>query len=274
MTFFNKLSDLQNKDFTSPWRNDNEEKLRTENLNLWINGNQILKNISIEIPRNKITCIIGPSGCGKSTLLKTFNRLIDMTEGVKINGKIYLGDIDIIKADSDELTEIRRRIGLVPQRPCPLPMSIYNNIAYGCKIHGITKRKDLNHIVVKYLNEVGLWNEVKQRLRSPAVGLSIGQQQRLCLARSLAVEPEVILADEATSALDPISSKIVEDLFVSLKEKYSIVMVTHTIRQALRIADYVIFIYMGEIIETGSAEDVFHHPKYELTQNYLSGIFS
>lgn len=233
-----------------------------------------MKNISVELPCNKITCIVGPSGCGKSTLLKTFNRLIDMTEGVKISGNVFLGNENIVKAGFDDLTEIRRRIGLVPQRPCPLPMSIYGNIAYGCKIHGVRKRRELNRIVVKYLNEVGLWNEVKNRLRSPAVGLSIGQQQRLCLARSLAVEPEYILADEATSALDPQSSKIVEDLFVRLKEKYSIVMVTHTLHQAMRIADYVIFIYMGEIIETGTADEVFHHPKHELTKNYLSGVFS
>ncbi|MBR1992046.1 MAG: phosphate ABC transporter ATP-binding protein [Bacteroidales bacterium] len=274
MPLFQKLSDLKNEDFASPWANDGKSRLYTENLSLSIHGNRILKNISVELPCNKITCIVGPSGCGKSTLLKTFNRLIDMTEGVKISGNVFLGNENIVKAGFDDLTEIRRRIGLVPQRPCPLPMSIYGNIAYGCKIHGVRKRRELNRIVVKYLNEVGLWNEVKNRLRSPAVGLSIGQQQRLCLARSLAVEPEYILADEATSALDPQSSKIVEDLFVRLKEKYSIVMVTHTLHQAMRIADYVIFIYMGEIIETGTADEVFHHPKHELTKNYLSGVFS
>ncbi len=277
--FLHKLSNSENgypKEDFALFKKESEgpTTLHTENLNVSINDNHILKDVSIEIPRNKITCIVGPSGCGKSTLLKTFNRIIDMTEGVKISGKVSLGNENIAKASFNDLTEIRRRIGLVPQRPCPLPMSIYDNIAYGCRIHGIHKRRDLNKIVIHYLSEVGLWNEVRKRLNAPASGLSIGQQQRLCLARSLAVEPEVILADEATSALDPISSKIVEDLFVRLKEDYTIVMVTHTLRQALRIADYVVFIYMGQIIEYGPAKDVFEHPKNELTQNYLSGVFS
>ena len=201
-------------------------RLEVRHLDLSIGTQQILKDISLQIPENKITCIIGPSGCGKST------------------------------------------------RPCPLPMSIYDNVAYGCRIHGIRGRRQLDAVVEHYLNEVGLWDEVKERLRESATGLSIGQQQRLCLARSLAVEPEFILADEATSALDPQSSKTVEDLFVKLKEHYSIIMVTHTLRQALRIADYVVFIYMGEIIETGNAGQVFHHPQHELTRNYLSGVFS
>ncbi len=253
---------------------DESSGLYCENLNVSINGNHILKDVSLKIPKNKITCIVGPSGCGKSTLLKTFNRIIDMTEGVKISGKIMLGSENIADMSFNDLTEIRRRIGLVPQRPCPLPMSIYDNIAYGCRIHGITKRKDLNKIVVHYLNEVGLWNEVRNRLQTPATGLSIGQQQRLCLARSIAIEPEIILADEATSALDPVSSKIVEDLFVRLKEDYTIVMVTHTLRQALRIADYAVFIYMGKIVEEGHAKEVFENPQNELTKNYLSGVFS
>lgn len=253
---------------------DESSGLYCENLNVSINGNHILKDVSLKIPKNKITCIVGPSGCGKSTLLKTFNRIIDMTEGVKISGKIMLGGENVANMSFNDLTEIRRRIGLVPQRPCPLPMSIYDNIAYGCRIHGVTKRKDLNKIVVHYLNEVGLWDEVRNRLRTSATGLSIGQQQRLCLARSIAIEPEIILADEATSALDPVSSKIVEDLFVRLKEDYTIVMVTHTLRQALRIADYAVFIYMGKIVEEGSAKEVFENPQNELTKNYLSGVFS
>lgn len=253
---------------------DTGARLEVRHLDLSIGNQQILKDISLQIPENKITCIIGPSGCGKSTLLKSFNRLIDSVDGVRMRGSITLGEQDILRSDGAELIDLRRRIGLVPQRPCPLPMSIYDNVAYGCRIHGIRGRRKLDVVVEHYLSEVGLWDEVKERLRAPASSLSIGQQQRLCLARSLAVEPEFILADEATSALDPQSSKIVEDLFVKLKEHYSIIMVTHTLRQALRIADYVVFIYMGEVIETGDAEQVFHHPQHELTRNYLSGVFS
>lgn len=253
---------------------DTGARLEVRHLDLSIGNQQILKDISLQIPENKITCIIGPSGCGKSTLLKSFNRLIDSVDGVRMRGSITLGEQDILRSDGAELIDLRRRIGLVPQRPCPLPMSIYDNVAYGCRIHGIRGRRKLDVVVEHYLSEVGLWDEVKERLRAPASSLSIGQQQRLCLARSLAVEPEFILADEAPSALDPQSSKIVEDLFVKLKEHYSIIMVTHTLRQALRIADYVVFIYMGEVIETGDAEQVFHHPQHELTRNYLSGVFS
>ena len=253
---------------------DRNAQLEVRGLNLAIGGQQILHDINVQIPKNKITCIIGPSGCGKSTLLKSLNRLTDSIEGISIDGNIMLGDKDIVHSGAAEITELRRRIGLVPQRPCPLPMSIFDNVAYGCRIHGIRGRRRLYAVVKHYLSEVGLWDEVRDRLREPAIRLSIGQQQRLCLARSLAVEPEYILADEATSALDPVSSNTVEDLFVKLKENYSIVMVTHTLRQALRIADYVIFIYMGRIIEAGPAEQVFRNPQNELTRNYLSGVFS
>lgn len=251
-----------------------DARLEVRHFDLSIGDQPILKDISLQIPEHKITCIIGPSGCGKSTLLKSFNRLIDSVDGVRMRGSITLGGQDILRSNGADLIDLRRRIGLVPQRPCPLPMSIYGNIAYGCRIHGIRGRRKLDAVVRHYLTEVGLWDEVKERLREPASGLSIGQQQRLCLARSLAVEPEFILADEATSALDPQSSKTVEDLFVKLKEHYSIIMVTHTLRQALRIADYVVFIYMGEVVETGDAGQVFHHPQHELTRNYLSGVFS
>lgn len=249
-------------------------RLEVQHFDLSIGNQPILKDIGLQIPEHKITCIIGPSGCGKSTLLKSFNRLIDSVDGVRMRGSITLGGQDILRSDGADLIDLRRRIGLVPQRPCPLPMSIYDNVAYGCRIHGIRGRRKLDAVVEHYLREVGLWDEVKERLREPATGLSIGQLQRLCLARSLAVEPEFILADEATSALDPQSSKTVEDLFVKLKEHYSIIMVTHTLRQALRIADYVVFIYMGEVIEAGDAEQVFHRPQHELTRNYLSGVFS
>ena len=248
--------------------------LATRDLNIRIGKSHILKNVNVEIPQNKITCIIGPSGCGKTTLLRTFNRLVDSIENVKIDGEVNLGKQDIIGAGPGQMTELRRNIGLVPQRPCPLPMSIYDNIAYGCRIHGVRGKSKLDVVVKHYLEAVGLWDEVKDRLHTPANKLSGGQQQRLCLARSLAVEPSYLLADESTSALDPISSKTVEDLFVKLKKDYSIVMVTHTLRQAQRIADYVIFMYLGEVIEQGDAKEIFNHPKHELTKKYLSGSIS
>ena len=248
--------------------------IEVKNLNVHIKGNHILKNVNVELPEKQITCIIGPSGCGKSTLLRTLNRLIDTTEGVQLDGQVLVGGQDILANEAD-VTELRRKIGLVSQRPCPLPMSIFDNVAYGCRINKMfPKRRMLIYQVQKNLKAVGLWDEIKARVRTPASRLSIGQQQRLCLARSLAVEPEYILADEATSALDPISAKTVEDLFVSLKERYSIIMVTHTLRQALRIADHVVFMYLGEIIEQGPADQVFHHPRHELTQKYLNGAFS
>ncbi len=252
---------------------DEASELIAENINVYIKNNHILKDVSLKIPEKKITCIIGPSGCGKSTLLKTFNRLIDAVESAKVTGRVLINGEDILHSDAD-ITELRRKIGLVSQRPCPLPMSIYDNIAYGCRIHGIRMPRKLNMVVEHYLRAAGLWNEVKDRLRTPAARLSIGQQQRLCLARSLAVEPQFILADEATSALDPISSKTIEELFVELKENYTIIMVTHTLSQALRIADHVVFMYLGEIIEQGKATDVFNNPQQELTKKYLSGVFS
>ena len=248
--------------------------IEVKNLNVHIKGNHILKNVNVELPEKQITCIIGPSGCGKSTLLRTLNRLIDTTEGVKLDGQVLVDGQDILASEAD-VTELRRKIGLVSQRPCPLPMSIFDNVAYGCRINKMfSKRRMLIYQVQKNLKAVGLWGEIKERVRTPASRLSIGQQQRLCLARSLAVEPDYILADEATSALDPISAKTVGDLFVSLKEQYSIIMVTHTLRQALRIADHVVFMYLGEIIEQGPADQVFHNPQHELTQKYLNGAFS
>ncbi|MCC8087978.1 MAG: phosphate ABC transporter ATP-binding protein [Rikenellaceae bacterium] len=254
-------------------RNNAESELDVQNLNVYIKDNHILKDINVSIPDKKITCIIGPSGCGKSTLFKTFNRLIDSIDGVKLEGKVLINGDDIISS-AGEITSLRRKMGLISQKPTPLPMSIYDNIAYGCRIHGIRNKRKLNMIVKHYLQAAGLWEEVKDRLHTPAIRLSIGQQQRLCLARSLAVEPQFILADEATSALDPISSKTIEELFVKLKKDYSIIMVTHTLRQALRIADYVVFMYMGEIIEAGAADEVFKNPKHDLTREYLSGAFS
>ena len=253
--------------------NDRRSNIVVDHLDVTIQNNRILKDVSVEIPDRKITCIIGPSGCGKSTLLKSLNRLLDYNEDVKISGQVLM-DGETLYAPGVESTPIRRKMGLLSQRPCPLPMSIYNNIAYGCRIHGIRNRKKLNMIVRYYLESVGLWEEVKDRLHTPAARMSIGQQQRLCLARGLAVEPQFILADEATSALDPISSKTIEDLFLKLREEYAVVLVTHTLRQARRIADYVIFMYMGEIIEAGPAEQIFNNPQQELTQKYLEGVFS
>lgn len=263
-----------------PFRSDHkfktldDSRIEVRDLHLSIGGTDILKGVDIHIPQNKVTCVIGPSGCGKSTLMRTLNRLIDSTENLKVSGSIMLGGTDIVKAQGKVVTELRRNIGLVPQRPCPLPMDIYGNVAYGCRIHGIHNRRKLDSIVEHYLKAVGLWDEVKDRLHDPATSLSGGQQQRLCLARSLAVEPSVILADEATSALDPVSSQKVEDLFTSMKGHYTVVMVTHTLRQAMRIADYVVFMYEGKVIEQGDAYDVFHNPKEQLTSDYLFGTFN
>jgi len=272
-SFLNKSSKDKSDNDTKEGFRIKKSYLKVNDLNLYINKAHILKNVNLEIPDKKITCIIGPSGCGKSTLLKTFNRLIDDTEGIRYEGSILVDDTDIFDKQT-EITEIRKKMGLLSQRPCPLPMSIYDNIAFGCKMHGERKRKKLNDIVEEQLKAVGLWEEVKNRLNAPASKLSIGQQQRLCLARGLAVEPEFILADEATSALDPISSKHIEELFVKLKQDYTIILVTHTLRQALRIADHVIFMYLGEVIEAGPADEIFNNPKQELTQRYLEGAFS
>ncbi len=247
--------------------------ISVRNLNVYLQQNHVLKNVNIDIPSNAITCIIGPSGCGKTTLLKTFNRLLDQSLEVKIDGEVLL-DGENIHDPKTDIMHIRKKMGLLSQRPVPLPMSIFDNIAYGPRIHGIRRKKKLERLVQKYLKSAGLWEEVKDRLNTPANRLSIGQQQRLCLARGLAVEPEIILGDEATSALDPISSKKIEELFLKLKEEYSIVLVTHTLRQAKRIADYIVFMYMGEVVEAGTADQLFNNPQKELTREYLSGYFS
>ncbi|MCK9414339.1 MAG: phosphate ABC transporter ATP-binding protein [Prolixibacteraceae bacterium] len=247
--------------------------ISVRNLNVYLTKNHILKNVSLDIPDKAITCIIGPSGCGKTTLLKTFNRLLQNSHDVKIDGDVLV-DGENIHGKNVDIEAIRKKMGLLSQKPCPLPMSIFDNVAYGPRVHGIHGKKNLSSIVEKHLKEAGLWDEVKDRLKSPANRLSIGQQQRLCLARGLAVEPEIILGDEATSALDPISSKKIEELFLELKEKYSIVLVTHTLRQARRIADYVIFMYLGEVVEAGPSAEIFANPKEQLTREYLSGNFS
>jgi phosphate transport system ATP-binding protein len=250
-----------------------KQSIRVENLDVYIEEQHILKDINLTIPEKSITCIIGPSGCGKSTFLKTLNRMHDETPEVKIKGKVYVDDENIYSPGVNVI-DTRKKMGLLAQRPCPLPMSIFDNVAYGPRIHGLKKRKAINQTVIQYLQYVGLWDEVRGRIRSSATRLSIGQQQRLCLARGLAIEPEYILGDEATSSLDPISTKIIEELFVKLKEKYTIILVTHTLRQARRIADHIVFMYLGKIIESGPTEEFFKNPKKQLTREYLSGSFS
>jgi phosphate transport system ATP-binding protein len=251
----------------------NNQTMRIENLDVYIEKQHILKDINLVIPEKSITCIIGPSGCGKSTFLKTLNRMHDETHEVRISGSIYVDDENIY-GPGVNVIDTRKKMGLLAQRPCPLPMSIFDNVAYGPRIHGIRNRKTINQTVIQYLQYVGLWDEVRGRIRSSASRLSIGQQQRLCLARGLAIEPEYILGDEATSSLDPLSTKKIEQLFIKLKEKYTIILVTHTLRQAKRIADHVVFMYLGEIIEEGPTEEFFTNPKKQLTKEYLSGTFS
>ena len=252
---------------------DANSKIHIENLNLSVKDNIILKDINIRIPKNKITVILGPSGCGKTTLMKTMNRLTDLYPEMKISGNIYIDDQEILNEKGD-VTNIRKRMGLLSQRPYPLPMSIYGNIAYGLKISGGLSKKELDERVEHFLKQASLWDEVKNRLKEPATSLSIGQQQRLCLARGLAVNPDIILADEPTSALDPISSQKIEKKFLELKDEYTIVLVTHILRQAVRIADYVVFMYLGEVLEQGHAEEFFNNPKSDITKAYLKGIFN
>ncbi len=244
-----------------------------QNLNVHIGENHILKNINIDFPDKKVTSLIGPSGCGKTTLLKTMNRLLDHQTDVRVEGKVLV-DGENIYDPNVEVTHIRKKMGLLSQRPFPLPMNIYDNVAYGQRIHGNNNKKELDAIVEKYLRGVNLWDEVKDRLKSPATRLSIGQQQRLCLARGLAIEPEIILGDEPTSALDPISTQAIEELFLQLKDKYTIVLVTHILRQARRVSDYIGFVYMGEIIEFGPTEEVLLNPKEKLTKDYVKGFLS
>lgn len=246
--------------------------IRVRDLSVRYGSTQVLNNISIDIPDKKITAIIGPSGCGKTTLLKSFNRLIDLQEGVSVSGQVFVDDEDIYNPKT-EITHLRRRMGLLSQRPQVLPMSIYENVVYGLRVHGEKDKKELDKSAERYLREAHLWPEVKDRLHSSAARLSIGQQQRLCLARGLAVGPEVILGDEPTSALDPISAEQIEQRFLALKDKYTIVLVTHILRQARRLADYVVFLYLGNLIEHGPAEEVLNNPKYAKTKAYLEGRF-
>ena len=247
--------------------------IEIRNLNAFYDRTEsALKNVNLEIPRQQITVIMGPSGCGKTTLLKTLNRFLELTDGAKISGEVLIDGENIYSPDRDVM-EIRKKTGLLAQRPYMLPMSIYENVAYGMRIHSLKRSKEMDAAVQHYLEMAGLWDEVKDRLHAPATRLSIGQQQRLCLARGLAVEPEILLGDEPTSALDPISAANIEKLLLDLKHLYTTVVVTHTLRQAKRLADYVIFMYLGEVVECGPAKEVFENPKMERTRGYLAGQF-
>jgi len=244
-----------------------------KNLNVYYSSEFVLKNINLDIPDKKITVIIGPSGCGKTTLLKSLNRLLDPVNGVRVEGKVFV-DRENIYESMTEVTHIRKKMGLLSQRPQVLPMSIYDNVAYGPRIHGNKEKSKLDIIVEHYLKVAGLWDEVKSRLSQPASRLSMGQQQRLCLARGLAVEPEIILGDEPTSALDPQSSQNVERRLIELKTDYTIIVVTHILRQAKRIADYIAFLYLGELVEHGPAQEIFENPRDPRTKAYLTGEIS
>jgi len=243
-----------------------------QGLNVFYGERHVLKDITVDIPERRITAIIGPSGCGKTTLLKSLNRLTDLIDGVKVSGKVLVDGVNIFDNGID-VTEIRKKMGLIAQMPNPLPMSIYDNTAYGPRIHGMKDEKELDQLVENCLRGAGLWDEVKERLKEPASKLSLGQQQRLCLARALAVKPEYLLCDEPTSALDPISAQYIETQLLTLKKSYTIVFVTHVLRQARRLADYVIFLYLGELIEHGPAETVFTQPSNPRTRAYIEGVF-
>lgn len=244
---------------------------RSKSLNLWYGTNHALKDISIKLPENKITALIGPSGCGKSTFLKSLNRMNDLVEGCRIEGEVTLDGADIYK--NTDVNVLRKKVGMVFQKPNPFPMSIYDNIAYGPRVHGIKSKVKLDEIVERSLKQAAIWEECKDRLKKSALSMSGGQQQRLCIARALAVEPEILLMDEPTSALDPISTSKIEDLATELKENYTIVMVTHNMQQAVRIADKTAFFLMGEIVEYDDTEKMFSTPGDKRTEDYITGRF-
>ena len=250
----------------------NNTKIKVEHLNLHFGNHHVLKDINMEIESNAVTALIGPSGCGKSTFLKTLNRMQDLVSTVKIDGLVTIDGKDIYAKDVDP-TLLRKKVGMVFQQPNPFPMSIYDNVAYGPRIHGIKDKKTLDAIVEKSLKDAAIWDEVKDRLKKSALGLSGGQQQRLCIARALAVEPEILLMDEPTSALDPISTTKIEDLMESLKQKYTVIIVTHNMQQAARISDETAFFLVGEMVEFGDTETIFSNPKDARTEAYVTGRF-
>ncbi|MBQ4067944.1 MAG: phosphate ABC transporter ATP-binding protein [Lachnospiraceae bacterium] len=246
--------------------------INVKDLNLWYGTSQALKNVNINIEENTITALIGPSGCGKSTFLKTINRMNDLIKGIRVTGKILYENMDIFNKSVD-VNELRRDIGMVFQKPNPFPMTIYDNIAYGPRTHGIRNKSELDIIVEQSLRDAVLWDEVKDRLKKSALGLSGGQQQRLCIARALAVRPKILLMDEPTSALDPISTLRIEELAMELKDNYTIIMVTHNMQQAVRIADKTAFFLLGELVEYGNTKELFYSPKEKKTEDYITGRF-
>ena len=246
--------------------------ITVKDMCLWYGDQQALKNVNIEIPEKSITSFIGPSGCGKSTFLKTLNRMNDLIPGVKITGDIRYENADIFSKDVD-VNNLRKEVGMVFQKPNPFPMSIYDNVAYGPRTHGITNKVQLDEIVEQALRDAAIWDEVKDRLKKNALGMSGGQQQRLCIARALAVQPKILLMDEPTSALDPISTSRIEELAMELKEKYTIVMVTHNMQQAVRVSDYTAFFLLGELVEFGKTDDLFSQPQDKRTEDYITGRF-
>lgn len=246
--------------------------IRIDSLSVSYGAHSALSNVSVDIPKGKITAIIGPSGCGKSTLLKAFNRLLELNDDVRISGSVFVDGIDIY-GKSVNIYGLRKKMGLLAQKPYPLPMSIYENVAYGLRIHNSLDKNKLPGLVEHYLKEANLWDEVKDRLHTSAAKLSIGQQQRLCLARGLAIEPEIILGDEPTSALDPYSAERIERKLVELKERYTIVIVTHNIQQAMKLADYAVFLYHGTVVEADAAEKIFKTPKELMTHAYIKGEY-
>ena len=246
--------------------------IETKDLKLWYGDHQVLKGITMDIPEHQITALIGPSGCGKSTFLKTLNRMNDLVENVRITGEVKYDGKDIFSSNAN-VNELRKEIGMVFQKPNPFPMSIYDNVAYGPRTHGIRSKAKLDDLVEKSLRDAAIWNECKDRLKTSALGMSGGQQQRLCIARALAVQPEVLLMDEPTSALDPISTSKIEDLAMELKKDYTIVMVTHNMQQALRISDETAFFLLGEMVECNSTDAIFSNPQDKRTEEYITGRF-
>lgn len=246
--------------------------IKTENLNLSYGDHQVLKDINMDIRKNEITALIGPSGCGKSTFLKTLNRMNDLVPNCKITGKVLFNDQDIYDRKTDAMA-VRKKIGMVFQKPNPFPISIYDNVAYAPRYHGTRKRRALDEIVENSLKKAALWDEVKDRLKKSALSLSGGQQQRLCIARTIALEPDIILMDEATSALDPISTTKMEELMLALKENYTVIIVTHNMQQAARVADKTAFFLLGDLVEFGTTSQIFDNPKMEKTKAYVSGQF-
>lgn len=250
----------------------NKIKVKVENLNLYYGENHALKDVNMDIQENAVTAFIGPSGCGKSTFLKTLNRMNDLVDGVRIDGKVLLDGEDIYDPSVDT-TILRKKVGMVFQQPNPFPMSIYDNIAYGPKVHGIRDKKRLDQIVEESLRGAAIFDEVKDRLKKSAMGLSGGQQQRICIARALAVQPEVLLMDEPTSALDPISTSKIEDLMEDLKKKYTVIVVTHNMQQATRVSDQTAFFLVGEMVEFGDTKQIFSYPQDKRTEDYITGRF-